>query len=229
MSLIYVGVTEFTLQKTSRAKAVEDIARFTETWAGRPDLQEEFMAQFIIGEPYKGGYIIDVRGEDPQGAYATVDIIVARAPDFQSVTLTNATTVKTASKSARGIEASGIMPPMLNPEGDLVPVTVFDAERRVTYRTVETKYTYFASARPAGPRYTTAPGTQQPVILSSSIIATGASGQVPFRGATAPLPIVSALSMAVSTEVIHEAQGIPGTPWFRCVDSVAIVLKGDES
>ena len=230
--ITYVGHREFTLQKTSETRAADDAGRYSETWRGAADLAAAFAAGYAPGSPYGSGYIAEVRREEPQGPYADVEIVVVRPPDFGRFTTANSTTVKTATKSAQNIACTGVLPDYTDASGNTVEVENVNAEKKVTYLTAETKYTYHASSKPSGPRFSAIGLAMTISVLSRSISVTDADGgsseTVILRGATAPAPIASALTMPEIDRVIHEHSPIPGTPWYRCTDTVTREYLGDE-
>lgn len=190
-----------------------------EPWIGRQDLLAAFRADYFIGREYLGGYIIDntPRDNTPFQGVATVELIIARAPDFAAFTSANSVATKTATKSASIVSGAII-------DG----ATSVDATRSVSYDAPETTFSYFSPTLPDAPRYSTVAISTEPRLRRSSITARGNNGaQKTWTGALAPAPVVSALSMPAAAVVSHTSEAIPGTPWYRCRDVVTQELTGD--
>jgi len=190
-----------------------------EPWIGRQDLTGAFRAEYHIGREYLGGYIIDntPRDNTPFPGVATVDLVIARPPDFAAFTTANSVATKSGTKSANVVSSAIID-----------DATSVDATRTVSYEAPETTYSYFSATLPDAPRYSTVAISTEPRVRRSSITARGNNGrEKSWTGGLAPAPLVSALSMPAAAVVSHTSEAIPGTPWYRCRDVVTQELTGD--
>jgi len=191
-----------------------------EPWIGRQDLTAAFRLTKAIGSQYLGGYIIDntPRDNTPFPGVATVELIIARPPNFSAYLAPCSTSLKTASLNVPAISASGII------DGE----TSVDGSRFVSYQAADTTYTYFASGLPTAPRFTGVIVPTAPRILRSVITASAGGTTVTFSGANAPAALVSALTMAeVDKLQSFSPEPIPGTPWYRVTEVWARELQGD--
>ncbi len=220
MGANYAGISAFTLQRSEPDSTVGEMPVVVESWRGRADQRDTFLAKYPMGLLYGGGYIVRTSGRD-DGAWSMVDITIGLAPDFTTDWPANGVSTKIATMSAK-VTASGI----------LAGETEVIAERSVSFYSPETRHAYFAAKKPSGAKYSTVLIATQPTIIRSVIKATGvASGQsITFPGLYAPAALVSALFMpTVDTVTDHQSPCIPGTPWYRCTDTVSRVLQGDSN
>jgi len=203
-----------------------------EPWIGRQDLTAAFRAEYHIGREYLGGYIIDntPRDNTPFPGVASVDLIIARKPDFSAFLVSNSAATKTSSKSAT-VATSGVIP----------NATSVDAVQTVSYRAPESTYRYFAEGIPGGARFNAMAIPSATRVIASRITARGITTSAglhdppvgtqlerTYTGAVAPAPLVSALAMPeVANVTSHTAEPISGTPWYRCSDTVTLELTGD--
>jgi len=191
-----------------------------EPWIGRQDLTAAFREDYPVGGEYLGGYILDntPRDNTPFPGVATVDLIIARPPDFEAYLDFSSTSPKTATKTATGISASGI----------ITGETTVDGARTVSYLAPETTYTYFASTLPTAPRFSKVLVDTEPRILRSNMTASANGTTVPFTGLLAPAALVTALDMpAVEKLQSFNPEHIAGTPWYRVTEVWARELTGD--
>lgn len=216
MALVFNGNCEWRMIRKEPTKAANDLPTHIETWIGRSDKFTDFMAAHPVGMQLSGGYIIFRRGDDSEPK-SEVELTIATAPDFQTPRVMPGTSTKTAQKTAT-VSSSTII------DG----ATEVKAERAVSYEAPETKYTYFSSTRPGGPRYSKVSDGRQPRILRTTMKASANGEEVSFGSGNAPAALVSALTMA-ATDVVtsHDAEPIDGTPWYRCADVVTRELQGD--
>lgn len=205
-----------------------DLPTTREQWIGRADLTSSFRTTYRVGAGHLGGYIIDntPRSNQPFYGLDTIDLIVARQPDFNAFVLEPTMSLKTATKSAN-VSGTGIIPPALIPPGSTAP-NPLPCTRTVNFYSPEAKYTYFSSLRPDAPRFSSIGSSRQPIVVRSVITVQLSSGILVFSG-NAPAPIVTALFMPVTDSLTGtEAQLIRGTPWYHCTDTLSRVLRGDE-
>ena len=191
-----------------------------ETWIGRQDQTAAFRAEKAVGSEYLGGYILDntPRDNTPFQGVATIELIIARPPDFEAYLSPSSTSLKTATLTAAAIAASGII------EG----ATEVDGSRTVSYLAPDTTYTYFASILPTEPRFSSVVVPTEPRVLHSVMTASANGTTKPFVGALAPAALVSALAMpAVEKLQSFSPEPIPGTPWYRVTEVWARELTGD--
>lgn len=221
MALTYVGNCEWEPSGNAEPKRPpNELPTLTEPWIGRSDKTDEFLAAHAIGSSYLGGYIIENTPKDnsPFQGVASVDLVIALEPDFNAYLAMPNTATKTACKTA-ALTASGII------EGE----SELKAERNVSFYAPETRYTYFSSTKPDGPRFDAVLSVAEPRILRSAVKVSANQKEVTFGGGNAPAALVAALTMAPWDKCTdHSAEPIPGTPWYRCTDVVTRELQGDQ-
>lgn len=225
VSIAYVGTNSFTLQKREPRGSANDVPTELYTYRGRASLLDSFLNSHGLGTDEEAGYIVDYSTR-AGGPYTEVDLIVALAPDFQTEVVANGMGIKTGRRSKE-----------IDTTGGLAGV----ATKTVSYYSPETRYTYFASSKPNGPRFSKVAISTQPRLIKSVIehVVTVPGTNPPdtetqktlvYSGATAPANLVAGLAMPVQDKVIsHESEPILGTKWYRCVDVVARELKGDDA
>lgn len=229
----YVGDCEWRLIKSQPSDPANEMETQRDTWFGRTDKLEQFLQQYPLYAPYTGedgtsGYITLRSVNDDGNPFSTVDLQISLPPDFQRYLVSNGWGIKTASASAN-VTGSNLIPSSMLPDGADPPDSI-QCTRSVSFFAPESQYTYFASSKPSGPRFNSYSGTQQPFILSSRISCNVAGASIVFAGAVASAPIVAALTMPlVSVIVSTTAEQIPGTPWYRCKDGVALQYQGDST
>lgn len=216
MAITYLGVTDFTLQSEREGTPIMEVPTRQQVWKGAATKYAAFMAAHKKGTAFDGGYIVDVSGED-RGMYPEITLTIMDPPDFQTYTLGVSFSRKSSSKGAT-VEASGII------DG----ASSVEAQRKVTFQAQESVYTYFASSKPSGPRFTN-PTEQGTVRFYSSVIQATANGATRTYYGNAP----SALQVALALDPVgrvddHTADPIPGTPWYRCRDVISYGYWGDE-
>lgn len=209
VSVTYIGTSTFTLQKQEPRGSAGDVPTTIESWRGKQADRDSFLTSHALNSSHNGGYIIDYSCRDGV-AYTEVDLVIGRSPDFQKEYSANGISLKTGTKSANVSEGL--------------------ATREVSYYAPETRYTYFSSSKPNGPRYDSVAIETQPRIIRSKI--TVRRENLPdliYTGALAPADVATATTMAAWDKITsHDSEQIPGTPWYRCVDVVTRELRGDE-
>lgn len=227
--LIYLGDSSWQpLGNPEPSEPPNELPTVRETWIGRSDLTDAFRAGKPIGSGYLGGTIIDntPRSNQPSYGLDTVELIVARPPNFIVYLADTGLSLKTATKSAN-VTGTNIIPPSLVPPGVTVPNPI-PCTRTVSFYSPETRYRYFSSARPAAARFLGA-GWGDVQIQSSRITVQLSSGPLEFGGANAPAAIVSALHMPTIDMRTGGPEGtsIKGTSWFDVTEVWSRVLAGD--
>ncbi len=218
---LYVGNCEWILIDEDGTTVAEDVSGRVFTFEGRADKTDEFAAQFTVGTIYQGGYIIRILDRQTQGPFNKIEVHIALAPSFQSSRSPTNWSVKTIALSG-SISDSGVYQNLVK----------FDLRREVIFRSPTVSYTYFASSQPAGPRFSSASGNIR--VLSDRIFVNGfdANDRLTYQGTTTYNNLPSALRDPVQLEAktIAEIQAtpIPGTPWWRCVDTVTKEYKTDD-
>lgn len=215
--MTYIGDCSWLLVDERDARRANDLPILRHVYEGRADQAETFRLTKAIGTQLSGGYITDVGKIIPQGPFATLEVTIALPPDFLTYKLSKSRMQQTSSKGAT-ITNSQIIPGETQIEGN----------RTVSFIAPQAVYSYFASSRPAGPRFTSPAENDAPRMLRSVITATAGGKSRTYYG-NAPGALVSALAMpAVGLITGHTSEPIPGTPWFDCQDTISYVYRGDE-
>lgn len=217
MAISFVGLPDWWLTSEEDGRPYLELPTLSQTWKMKYTKYASFKAEFAEGTAYGGGYIVDFRGKD-QGMLPEATITIALAPNFQAYTLATSRATQTSSKG-RTVENSSIID-----GADSV-----EAQRTMTFIAPQSIYTYWASVKPAGPRFTNPTETSAPTLLKSVITAT-ANGSTRTYYGNAPSALVSALDMpAVGLITGHQADPVAGTPWYRCQDTISYVYRGDDA
>lgn len=214
----YIGDCSWLLIDERDARRPNDLPILRQVYEGRADQAETFRATKPVGLAISGGYITEVSKIVPQGPFATLEVTIALPPDFLAYKLSKSRMQQTSSKGAT-ITASGIIP----------DESVIEGNRTISFIAPQATYSYFASSRPAGPRFTSPAESEDPILLRSIITATSGGKSRTFYG-NAPSALATALAMpAVGLITGHTSEPIPGTPWFECQDTISYVYRGDDS
>jgi hypothetical protein len=228
--MTYIGNCEFELAETTKTRVIMDLDGLREVYRGRRDHTEQFLETKVKGDASTGGYITEARAIDQQGPWGEVEVTIALPPDFLAYTLAQSRAIQTASKGAE-VTNSQIL------DG----YSEVSAQKQMTFIAPQHIYSYFASKRPPSPRFTSPPVGASPTVLTSSITARGTiikeswvtehKMQPPVSEKTwygnAPLPLVSATAMSPQGLITgFTSDPIPGTPWYRCQDTISYVFQG---
>jgi hypothetical protein len=217
MAITYVGNCGWELKEESEIRKSKDLPTFRRVYFGRLDQAATFAATVTPGTAMAGGYIIDRSKVSPQGPFGEIEITIALPPDFTAYKLSTGMMQQTASKGTT-VTASGII------DGE----TEIQGNRTMSFISPQTVYTYFASSRPSGPRFTSPIETAAPTLLRSVITATAGGKSRTFYG-NAPAALANALEMpATGLITSHAAEEIAGTPWYACTDTISYVFRGDD-
>lgn len=215
--ITYQGVTAFTLQSEEPAAEHYGLPTVTQTYKGAAYLFDAFWASVATGTPRSGGYITNRSGAN-KGIYPEISITIALPPNFNDYKLSRSRMQQTASKGAT-ITNSSIIP----------DETEIECNRTVSFISPQAVYSYYASSRPDGPRFTSPLESQAPLMLRSIITATAGGKSRTYYG-NAPSALVSALAMPqVGIITGHTSDPIPGTPWYQCQDVISYVYRGDDT
>jgi len=214
--ITYKGVTAFTLQTEEPAAEHYGLPTIARTYKGAAPQFDAFWATVATGNPLAGGYIVKRSGIN-RGMYPEISLTIALPPDFVAYKLSKSRMQQTASKGAT-VTSSQIIP------GE----TEIECSRTMSFIAPQAVYSYFSSARPLGPRFTSPVETSAPILLRSIITATAGGKSRTFYG-NAPLALATALAMpAVGLITGHISDPIPGTPWYECQDVISYVYRGDD-
>jgi len=201
-----------------------EVPTLTEPWMGRKDQAAAFKAAYDIGLSYLGGYITDRNFKDnsPFPGMSECDLIIALQPNVLLYLADPNTAIKTVQKSATVNGRLDDNGQYQTSSSEQVQV-VYSA----SYYAPETHYTYFASARPNGPRFSAVLSTWTPRIITASIKVSGQGHEATY-GYVAPAPIASAVTLGTQDRLTSfEATQIKGTPWYQCRDVISREFLGD--
>ncbi len=226
MAITYVGlVNDWWLTEEEEGRPFLELPTLSQTWKMKATHVQQFKAAFQVGAALSGGFIVDRRVKD-QGMFPEASINIALPPDFQKYTLAISRGHQTASKGAQ-VETDLIIGDK-DDKGNNIGAEIYQVERRVSFIAPQSVYTYWSSSKPLGPRFTSPSETSSPILLSSRITARSAVRSLTFSG-NAPISLATAVAMPPSGKITgHQADPIPGTPWYRCQDTIAYGFWGDE-
>ena len=219
MAINYRGTaSEMVLQAEEPAGQYFELSTRVLTYRGpNNSVYTDFRTARTPGTLWEGGYVVEFRGSRA-GMYAEAQLLVADAPNFDIYTLATSRARQTASMG-RTVSTSLVIP----------GASEVEANRTVSFIAPQSIFSYWASSKPAGPRFTSPSERETPKLLRSVITATANGSSRTYYG-SAPAPLSAALSMpAVGIITSHSADPVPGTPWYRCQDVISWVYRGDES
>lgn len=220
MAIEYKGTIDFTLQSEEPAAAYNDLPTISQVWKGALTLYAAFWAARAPGTAFGGGYIVERRGRDV-GMYPEITLTIALPPDFNYYSVAPSMSEQSTS-IGRTVTTSSIIP----------GCTTVEAQRRLIFQSPQLVYSYWASSRPPGPRFS-AGSTGSPVLLAAITTVTAGEGTpTRFKSKTyygnAPSVIASPLAIAPTAKVTSfSAEPIIRTPWYRCQDTVSIGYWSD--
>ena len=200
-----------------------DIPTTNEPWIGRSDQLATFLADWPVGKIYLGGYITgrNVKDLSPGPGLASVDLVVSRAPDFTASQSPSTLSIRTAVKS-KSYDDSSLY----------TEIEHFFIRREVTYKAPTTRYRYFSSSQPSGPRFSTSSGS---IIRIKDYVTVDRykADWVWFDRMEGPASIINAtlisqVNLVISTDSQCDADPEPGTPWWRCTDTATSIYNSDD-
>jgi hypothetical protein len=213
MAIAYIGSRIEMLSENVRDPHFE-LSAIDQVWRiAAPDFAN-WWANKTTGRQWAGGYIVD-RSSREQGPYIEATLSIALPPDFNAVQISGTFGIQTISKTANVVNSS------------VIPgATSVDATRQMSFYAYSRVFKYWASSTPGGPRFTTAQ-IADPITLSDFTRATAAEGtptgqKSRIYGTSLPSPLLSAMTIPIVTLLTaFDFDPIPGTPWFRCSDTVS--------
>jgi len=225
MSITYRGTSDFTLQSEEPTSAYNDLPTIAQVWKGAATAFATFWAARAPGTAFSGGFIVERRGRN-QGMYPEISLTIALPPDFNFYSVAPSMSEQTTS-IGRTVTTSSIFE----------NYATVEAQRQLIFQAPQLVYSYWASGRPPGPRFT-AGSTGSPVLLASLTVVK--AGQLETGKKDTPGPktktyygntpsvVNSALAITPTAKVTSfSAEPIIRTPWYRCQDTVSIGYWSD--